>query len=64
MSHEGRMKRGAVFWSYRNRQDILPAGIIDNPEKMKDVNYFLENSKQEKEEPKEKRKKVKEEEDG
>jgi len=45
MSHEGKMRRGAKWYEQRNRDGVLPKGIAEDPEKMCDVNYFLENSK-------------------
>ena len=47
MSHEGKLKRGAKWWSQRDRDDKLPEGVESDPNKMADVNYFLESSKKE-----------------
>lgn len=43
MSHEGKMRRGEKWWIQRDNKGILPNGIKNDPEKMKDVDYFLEN---------------------
>ncbi|KKN28679.1 hypothetical protein LCGC14_0851910 [marine sediment metagenome] len=54
MSHKGQLQRGNKWYSYRDIDGNLPPGIRDDPNKMKDVNYFLENTK-----PKEKLKEKK-----
>lgn len=43
MSHEGKMHRGEVWFNQRDRDGKLPDGIKNDPEKMKDVDYFLAN---------------------
>ena len=45
MSHEGKMRRGMKWYSQRDREGNLPLGIMNDPNKMCDVDYFLENSK-------------------
>ena len=47
MSHKGKMLRGAKWWSKRNIEGNLPGDIKDDPNKMKDVDYFLEQKKKE-----------------
>jgi len=39
--HNSRMRQGATWWEWRNREDKLPTDIADDPGKMIDVNYFL-----------------------
>ena len=43
MSHEGKMKRGLKWYSQRNNNGELPKGIAEDPWKMCDVEYYLEN---------------------
>lgn len=43
MSHEGKMKRGEKWYNQRDKDGVLPEGVLLDPEKMKDVNYYLEN---------------------
>ena len=43
--HEGKMQRGAMWYSQRGIDGELPDGIKNDPYKMCDVDYFLENSK-------------------
>ncbi|MHA1353746.1 MAG: hypothetical protein ACTSR1_01040 [Candidatus Heimdallarchaeota archaeon] len=54
MSHKGKMQRGKKWWDHRDINGNLPADIAEDPGKMYDVEYFLENSK-EKEEVKKKK---------
>jgi len=58
MSHQGKMLRGEKWWSYRDVDGNLPKDITEDPGKMCDVEYFLENKPKEepKEEPKKKEK--------
>ena len=50
MSHEGKMKRGEKWFAFRDVNGNLPDDISKDPNKMADVNYYLENSKKEKKE--------------
>ena len=43
MSHEGKMGRGEIWWKYRDADGNLPKEITDDPVKMADVKYYLEN---------------------
>jgi len=43
MSHEGKMRRGEKWNNQRDRNGNLPKGIANDPGKMCDVDYFLEN---------------------
>jgi len=43
MSHEGKLRRGEKWYNQRDNNNVLPEGIANDPEKMKDVNYYLEN---------------------
>ena len=52
MSHDGKMRRGAKWYSHRDVSGNLPKDIADDPGKMCDVEYYLAN--QPKEEPKNK----------
>ncbi len=45
MSHTGKLLRGEKWYNHRDRDNVLPAEISEDPAKMKDVNYFLENKK-------------------
>ena len=36
-----------MWWKQRDINGNLPDGVTGDPEKMNDVNYFLENSKTE-----------------
>lgn len=54
MSHLGKMYRGEKWYSKRNLDGELPKEISNDPAKMCDIEYFLENSK---EKPKTKEKK-------
>jgi len=45
MSHQGKMLRGKKWASYKTGDGMLPKDIADDPNKMCDVNYFLDNSK-------------------
>jgi len=47
MSHEGKMRRGEKWYSYRDVNGNLPDEIKNDEGKMCDVNYFLENKKKE-----------------
>ena len=58
MSHEGKMRRGEKWYSLRDRDGNLPKEISEDPNKMIDVDYFLDISKT-KEEVKEEVKKKK-----
>ena len=57
MSDKGKMKRGEKYYSKRDVDGNLPVGIKDDPNKMKDVNFFLENKPAEPEPIKKKSKK-------
>ena len=43
MSHEGILKRGLKWYSQRNLEGNLPEGITNDPAKMEDVKYYLDN---------------------
>ena len=45
MSHEGKLRRGKAWWNFRDREGNLPPEIADDPGKMCEVNYFLDNQK-------------------
>lgn len=45
MSHIGKLTRGMKWYGFRNVDGNLPAEISEEPNKMKDVNYFLEHCK-------------------
>ena len=51
MSDAGKLQRGALWYSKRNVDGKLPDGVANDPNKMKDVNFYLESIKP-KEEPK------------
>ena len=55
MSNEGKLRRGEMWFRQRDINGNLPVGITDDPNKMKDVDYFLAN----KPKPKEKKEKPK-----
>lgn len=50
MSHTGKMQRGAKWYDFRDRDGNLPPEIAEDENKMCDVNYFLKNSEEKKEE--------------
>lgn len=54
MSKEGKLRRGEMWYRQRDINGNLPVGITDDPNKMKDVDYFLASK------PKEKKEKSKE----
>ena len=39
--HNSRMQRGAKWWSFRDREDVLPKDIFGDDGKMCDVKYYL-----------------------
>ena len=41
MSHTGKLTRGARYWLKRSMDNNLPPGITEDPNKMKDVDYYL-----------------------
>ncbi len=51
------MQRGAFWYSKRDNEGKFPKGIKEDSNKMKDINYFLEQSKPKPKETKSKGKK-------
>ena len=45
MSHDGKMRRGAKWYRFRDADGVLNKDVSEDPNKMSDVNYYLENSK-------------------
>ena len=43
MSHKGKILRGKKWYSFKDNKGELPEDISLDPEKMKDVNYYLED---------------------
>lgn len=43
MSNKGMMVRGEAYYGKRDIDGKLPLGITNDPNKMKDINFFLEN---------------------
>ena len=56
MSNEGKLRRGKKWYNMRGQDSILPKDIAEDPNKMIDVDYFLENSKPVEPEPQPKKK--------
>ena len=48
MSKEGRLRRGEKWYNLRDRDNNLPEGVVNDPEKMKDVDYFLKEKEKKK----------------
>ena len=51
MSHLGKMYRGELLYSKRNRDGNLPKVITMDSHKMEEIDYFLKNSEEVKETP-------------
>lgn len=47
MSFTGKLKRGYKWYSQRNRDGDLPKGIAEDPEKLRDVEFYKEFVKDE-----------------
>ena len=60
MSHTGKMNRGEMWHNIRDRDGNYPEGILNDPNKMEEINYFLEHSKEPEPEPVKKSKKKEE----
>ena len=43
MSHEGKLIRGAQYHDMRDRDGKLPKGVLNNPSKMSDHNYYIDS---------------------
>jgi len=56
MSFKGKMTRGEKWFNHRDKDGNLPLNIKSDPNKMNDVNFYLENKEKE---PETKSKKVK-----
>ena len=63
MSHDGKMRRGAKWFSFRNSDGDLPDEIKNHPGKSADVQYFLDNQEPVEEVKPEKKEKKKDEAD-
>lgn len=59
MSDSGKLFRGKGYYNMRDREGNYPKGVTSNPNKMSDLNIFLETLPKEEDTPviKEKRKK-------
>jgi len=54
MSHEGKMQRGKLWHNFRDLDGNYDLGIKNDPNKMADIKYYLENINKQKK-PKEKK---------
>lgn len=55
MSQEGRLRRGKQYHAMRNVDGVYSNGVINNPNKMEELNEYLDSIKKPEPEVKEKK---------
>ena len=47
MSHTGKIQRGELWYGKRDRDGMLPDGVMNDPVKLSDMEYYLEHNTKE-----------------